>query len=101
MFRFLQGLLFALVLSVESVFAQGSPQELFTTAEDKLQAGDPKGAAEIYQRIITEFPTFEGLITVKYNLALALLYSEQYEKAISQFKELASSETKDATLREQ
>jgi len=100
--RFLHGFFLALgLLCAKTLFAQGSPQDLFTAAEDKLQAGDSKGAAELYQKLVSEFPTFEGLISVKYNLALALLYSEDYEKAIAQFKELSSSATKDAALREQ
>ncbi len=90
-----------LMLCLATAHAQSFAQNLFTSAEERLQAGDAKGAAELYQQIISQYPTFEALGAVKYNLALAYLYSGNSEKAVAQFKELAADSNKDASLREQ
>ncbi len=105
--RFMRRLLQILSVSVllivgrSTAIAQSSAQELFSRAEETLQSGDPGAAAKLYEQLIRQFPTFEGLGAVKYNLALAWLYSENHEKAVAQFKELAADSNKDAPLREE
>lgn len=72
-----------------------------SSAEEKLQAGDAKRAAEIYEELLVKFPTYEGTWAARYNLAFAYYLLDEYDKASTKFKELLGDRNPDKELREQ
>jgi TolA-binding protein len=75
-------------------------QKLWKAAEQKAQASDFEGAGQIYQQIITKYPKIANILAVRYNLGFTYYVSGQHEKAIPQFRVVASKDNRDERLRE-
>jgi len=54
-----------------------------------------EGAAEIWGRIITNYPTASGLFTIRYSIANAYEFSHQYDKAIQQYQRVLAEKPKE------
>ncbi len=95
--------LYALAVSIDlQAQPPGSPAEsLAITAEEKLQSGDAKRAAELYEELLKKYPTFEGTSAAQYNLGFAYYILDEYDKAVTLFKKLVEDKNGDKDLREQ
>ncbi|MCE5300305.1 MAG: tetratricopeptide repeat protein [Spirochaetia bacterium] len=55
---------------------------------------DYDGASEIWERIITNYPTAKNLYDIRYSLAQAYEYSRQYDMAILQYQKVLAEKPK-------
>lgn len=69
-------------------------QDLYKEGKKYYDIEDYDGAAEIWSRIITNYPTAKNLFKIRYSLANAFEYSKQYEKAIEQYQKVLAEKPK-------
>ncbi|MBN2755215.1 MAG: tetratricopeptide repeat protein, partial [Candidatus Goldbacteria bacterium] len=68
---------------------------LYAEGKKYYDVEDYEGAAEIWGRIITNFPTASGLFTIRYSIANAYEFSRQYDKAIQQYQKVLAEKPKE------
>jgi TolA-binding protein len=69
-------------------------EALFKEGKKYYDNEDYEAAAEIWQRILINYPTSKSLYTIRYSLASAYEYSKQYEKAIDQYQKMLGEKPK-------
>ncbi|HRU39520.1 MAG TPA: tetratricopeptide repeat protein, partial [Candidatus Goldiibacteriota bacterium] len=68
--------------------------DLYKEGKKYFDNEDYEAAAEIWQRIIENYPVSRSLYNVRYSLATAYEYSRQYEKAIDQYQKTLGEKPK-------
>jgi tetratricopeptide (TPR) repeat protein len=68
--------------------------ELFKEGKKYYDNEDYDAAAEIWQRILINYPTASTINNIRYSLASAYEYSKQYEKAIDQYQKMLGEKPK-------
>lgn len=69
-------------------------QDLYKEGKKYYDIEDYEGAAEIWGRILINYPTAKNLFNIRYSLANAYEYSRQYDKAIEQYQKVLAENPK-------
>ncbi|MDD2707842.1 MAG: tetratricopeptide repeat protein [Verrucomicrobiae bacterium] len=86
---------------VQCLCAQETAESYVLRADAAYQEGNLKKAIEIYEMIGKRFPTYEGGLSVRFNLAIAYYQADRYPDAIKTLKEIVAKVTNDPGIREQ
>ncbi|MCC7519394.1 MAG: tetratricopeptide repeat protein [Verrucomicrobiae bacterium] len=104
-FRGLRILLAALALGGAIARGQGTDDAanaLLIQAEEALTAENYKKAIEIYESLIANYKSFQGIWAARYNLGYACYIGHNYPRAVEVLRELIDpKKNPDAALREQ
>jgi TolA-binding protein len=109
--RFFQilSLLLTICLSVQTTsttFAQKAAtvdpavEKMYKQAQEKSEAGDFKGAAEIYESMIAKYPKIDAIWQLRYNLAYCYYLLGMNEQAVTNLQKTSTKENPDENLRE-
>ncbi|MFP4465698.1 MAG: tetratricopeptide repeat protein [Candidatus Goldiibacteriota bacterium] len=73
---------------------QKDVEALFEEGKKYYEQQEYEGAAEIWERILVNYPTAQGLYEIRYALANAYEFSRQYDKAITQYQRVLAERPK-------
>jgi TolA-binding protein len=74
---------------------QKDVKDLFAEGKKYYDVEDYEGAAEIWERILVNYPTATGLYNIRYSIANAYEFTRQYDRAIMNYQKVLAEKPKD------